>query len=81
MSGELRRHDLSHVVWREYEWTDPVTGNRVTYRIDAPQALWLRPDSTTHRILDATGTFHLVPSVGQLGCVVRWQSDSDEPKF
>jgi hypothetical protein len=63
--------DITHEVWREYEWTDEI-GRRAVYRIVVPVSLYYRPGGTTHRIVDATGVAHCVPAPGQMGCVLRW---------
>lgn len=72
--------DLTKEAWREYEFMyaiDPSVVYR-TYRITAPQTLWI--GDTTHRVLDATGTVHCVPAPGERGCVLRWQpKNADEP--
>jgi hypothetical protein len=57
--------DLSMELWREYDF-----GGRV-YRIDAPHGLWI--GATTHRVVDAAGVVHCVPSPGEKGCALRWQ--------
>lgn len=58
--------------WREYEWTDPTSGNRVTYRINKPAALYYRTGGTTHRVVDSEGVAHVTPAPGQMGSVLRW---------
>lgn len=65
--------DLTNEVYREYEFTDSKTGRRVTSRIDNPVKLFTRPGGTTHRVLDAEGIVHCVPTVGECGCVLRWK--------
>jgi len=68
----MERQSLTKELWREYDWGDRV------YRIMSPVALWV--GTTTHRVLDTTGVIHCVPSVGQLGCVLRWQNeDQNKP--
>lgn len=64
----MERKDISAEQWREYDF-----GGRV-YRIDSPEALFLRPGGTTHRVLDAAGVVHCVPAPGQSGCALRWQN-------
>lgn len=64
--------DLTKELWREYDF-----GGRV-YRIESPKTLWI--GTTTHRVLDAAGVVHCVPSPGQDGCALRWQPrDSGAP--
>jgi hypothetical protein len=63
--AELKPHDLTREEWREYDF-----GGRV-YRIAAPQTLYL--GTTTHRVVDAEGLVHCVPSPGEKGCVLRWR--------
>jgi len=62
----MTKHDLTVELWREYDF-----GGRV-YRIENPKALYLRPGSSTHRVEDANGVVHCLPSPGQMGCVLRW---------
>jgi hypothetical protein len=64
----MKEFDLSVELWREYDF-----GGRV-YRIDLPKKLFIRDGGTTHRVLDSTGVVHCVPTVGQNGCVLRWQN-------
>lgn len=64
----MKEFDLSKEIWREYDF-----GGRV-YRITHPITLYLRPDGTTHRVLDLEGIVHCVPSVGHMGCVLRWKN-------
>jgi hypothetical protein len=64
--------DIRKEEWREYDFAGRV------YRIVAPQTLWI--GTTTHRVLDAAGVVHCLPSPGTVGCVLRWQPrDSSEP--
>jgi len=71
----LDEFDLRTEAWREYDF-----GGR-TYRIDNPLKLFIRRGSgTTHRILDKNNVVHCVPTVGQNGCVLRWQNkDKNQP--
>jgi hypothetical protein len=65
--------DISAEAWREYEW--PLAdGSTRTYRIDEPAKLYTRPGGTTHRVVDAAGVTHGVPTVGEKGCVLRWKN-------
>jgi hypothetical protein len=66
----LKEFDISKEVWREYDW-----GGRI-YRIDYPKKLFLRDGGTTHRVVDGTNVVHCVPSVGVMGCVLRWFNGS-----
>jgi len=70
--------NLTKEAVRIYEWTDPITGNRCTHRINEPVALYV--GKTTHRILDTNGFVHFVPSVGYFGCVLLTENkDKSEP--
>jgi hypothetical protein len=70
----LQEYDISKESWREYDWSGRV------YRIDAPVQLFLRPGGSTHRVVDDKGVVHCVPSVGVMGCVLRWvNKDVDNP--
>lgn len=67
--SELNEYDISTEAWREYEWPARAM---FPYRIENPVTLWIKPGGTTHRVLDAEGIVHCVPSVGVNGCVLRW---------
>lgn len=72
--NELKEFDISKERWREYDW-----GGRI-YRINAPRQLFLRPGGSTHRVVDNLGIVHCVPSVGVMGCVLRWENkDHNKP--
>lgn len=60
----MTEKDLTKEQWREYDF-----GGRV-YRIEGPKTLWI--GTTTHRVLDASGVVHCLPSPGQGDCVLRW---------
>ena len=85
----LIERSIDGELWREYEWDEVRsdengilhrTGERVTYHIDGPNSLFIRPGGTTHRIVDSTGVAHCVPAVGLLGCVIRWKNPiGDKP--
>jgi hypothetical protein len=62
--------DISNEIWREYDYVD-LNDRRHIYRITAPATLYL--GTTTHRVVDRSGVAHVVPGVGQLGCVLRFQ--------
>jgi hypothetical protein len=77
----LIKRSIDSELWREYEWDEIRmdtegnmcrTGARVTYRIEAPKLLFIRPGGSTHRIVDDKNVAHCVPAVGLLGCVIRW---------
>ncbi len=68
MATELKDYDISKELWREYDWDGRV------YRIDKPLRLYIRPGGTTHRVVDGDGVVHCVPSVGVMGCVLRWRN-------
>lgn len=68
----LKEFDISHEMWREYDWCGRI------YRINNPVTLYLRPGGSTHRVVDKDGIAHCVPSVGVMGCVLRWQNPSGE---
>jgi len=72
--SDLSSYDISHELWREYEWIDPDTDNIRVYRIPNPKTLYLRPGGSTHRVLDTDGVAHCIPSVGRFGCVMRWKN-------
>ncbi len=62
----MQPKNLKDELWREYDF-----GGRVTaYRILDPVSLFV--GATTHRIIDAEGVVHCVPTVGVNGCVLRW---------
>ena len=69
----LKEFDISHERWREYDW-----GGR-KYRINKPKKLFIRDGGTTHRVVDSDGIAHCVPSVGVMGCVLRWYNGQDAP--
>lgn len=85
----LIRKNIDDEKWREYEWDEvrqdkggnlTRTGMRITYRIDNPVLLFIRPGGTTHRVVDGHGIAHCVPSVGIMGCVLRWfNGESNDP--
>jgi len=80
--SELIERDISHEIWREYEFgmeLDSVDGftTRV-YRIDRPITLFTRPGGTTHRVVDSDGVTHCVPAPGHHGCVLRWYNGEGE---
>jgi hypothetical protein len=64
--------DLKNEKWRSYEWIDPVSGQKMTHRITAPDCLTV--GRTTHRVKDITGLVHVVPNVGYFGCVLYWEN-------
>ena len=66
--NELKEFDISKERWREYDWAGRI------YRINAPRQLFLRPGGSTHRVVDDSGIVHCVPSVGVMGCVLRWEN-------
>ncbi len=73
MSDGLKSFDISHELWREYDWNGRV------YRIVNPTMLFLRPGGSTHRVVDLNGVVHCVPSVGVFGCVLRWKNPDGKP--
>lgn len=78
----LTKYDLTTEEWREYEWE--FNGQKRVYRIDAPQALYLRKTGhehgSTHRVTTADGVGHCVPAPGVWGCVIRWKNkDANNP--
>lgn len=79
----LVRKCIEDELYREYEFDEVRqnkdgnlvrTGKRIVYKIDNPVFLYLRPGGTTHRIVDDLGVAHCVPSIGIMGCVVRWRN-------
>lgn len=88
----LIKRSIDEEIWREYEWDEirqdkngklHRTGERITYRINRPTLLFIRPGGTTHRVVDFDGVAHCVPAVGLLGCIIRWANpkDSDPVNF
>lgn len=85
----LIKKGIGHEEYREYEFDEVrqdkqgnmcATGRRITYRIYNPKFLYLRPGGTTHRVVDADGVAHCVPSIGICGCILRWKTkDGFEP--
>ena len=70
----MKEFDISKELWREYDFQGRV------YRINNPVTLYLRNGGTTHRVVDTDGIAHCVPTVGQLGCVLRWENkDKSKP--
>lgn len=72
MTTELKKFDITDEEYREYDF-----GGRV-YRIVSPMELYIRPGGSTHRVVDATGVVHCVPSPGIQGCVLRWKTINTE---
>lgn len=66
----MEGRDISSEEYREYDF-----GGRV-YRIDNPLTLYMRPNGTTHRVLDEHGIVHCLPAPGQGDCVLRWKAKS-----
>lgn len=79
MSNELKRYELTGVLWREYEWfanDGAHFGAEIrTYRIKNPVAFYWHEGATTHRVLDAEDVVHIVPAPGQMGCVLRYKKE------
>lgn len=79
--SELKEFDISHELWREYQWV--WRENDIcccgSYRIKNPKLLFIRPNGTTHRIVDSDGVVHCVPSVGVMGCVLKWKNPDGTP--
>ena len=74
--------DISKEMWREYEWIFELSGEheKMVYRINEPQKLFIRPGGSTHRVVDSDGVSHCLPSVGVFGCVLRWENfDKEKP--
>lgn len=67
--------DLTDEEYREYEFSGRV------YRIASPKALYYRIGGTTHRVVDAYGVTHCVPSPGVEGCVLRWKASPNPVQF
>ena len=72
MSTELKEFDISHEMWREYDFEGRV------YRINKPIKLMFRPSGSTHRVVDSVGVVHCVPVSGSHGCVLRWKNPEGE---
>lgn len=74
--SDLKEHDITTEAWREYD----IPGREEPYRINNPKTLYVRPNGTTHRVVDSEDVVHCVPIPGSLGCVLRWQNfDKDNP--
>lgn len=68
--SDLKKIDVKGVeAWREYDFEGRV------YRIENPVSVEFRVGSTTHRVTDAAGIVHCVPTPGERGCVLRWKGD------
>jgi hypothetical protein len=82
MNVELKEYDISHELWREYEFYAGVKNSNGEvmriYRINKPKKLYIRPNGITHRVVDEDGIAHCVPTVGFMGCVLRWQNPAGE---
>lgn len=78
----LKEFDISHELWREYDFFGGIkdsTGEIMRiYRINDPQKLFIRDGGKTHRVVDNKGVAHCVPTVGFLGCVLRWKNPDGE---
>ena len=78
--SELVHLDISHELWREYEWECETTGRRYVYRIDSPVSVFYpRRKHYTHRVVDQRGVAHCVPTLGLMGCVIRWMNQDGLP--
>ncbi len=79
--SELLEFDISHEEWREYNWVwwDGEVRRHRIFRINEPKTLYIRPGGSTHRVVDAQGIAHCVPSVGCMGCVLQWKNPDDTP--
>lgn len=81
----MKEFDISKELWREYEWFGGIKNSNGTevmrvYRIDNPQKLFIRSGGTTHKVVDLEGIVHCIPTVGYLGCVLRWENaDKSKP--
>lgn len=64
--------DISSESYREYEFSDK------TVRIDNPVALNVNYSSGGHRVFDAQGISHYIPSGWR---DLRWEVDNDNPHF
>lgn len=69
---KLKEYDLTDEQWREYDWEYEPGKNRV-YKIYEPKSLFYVKGASTHRVLDIDGVVHCVPTVGNMGCVLRWK--------
>lgn len=74
----LSAGDTSTELWREYEWTDPVGGERIVYLINQPVTVYYGKGHSTHRVVGSDGVAHCVPAIGIYGCVLRWKSKPGE---
>jgi hypothetical protein len=78
-SAGLKKFDVGDEDWREYNFVDPDSGKRVTYKIIEPKEVYFYNGSSTHRVVDNNGVVHCVPSVGRMGCVLTWKPKSGKP--
>ena len=77
---KLSQHILEDYIYREYEWIEPETKEVIVYRIDRPTTLFTTLKGKTHRVVDSDGIVHLVPSVGYMGCRIRYKKEEGSPK-
>ena len=72
MKGPL---DISHESERTYYWGK---NRKYWVAIAKPRTLWV--GKTTHRVVDADGSVHIVPAVGVYGCYVIYSvKEGEEP--
>jgi len=64
--------DISSEMYREYVFPD------CTIKIEDPVALNVNYSSGGHRVFDATGVSHYIPSGWR---ELKWQADPDKPHF
>jgi len=62
---DIPGRDISDEVFREYDFAGR------TYVITHPIMLYI--GKTAHRVVDEDGTVHIVPTVGEKGCVIRYR--------
>jgi hypothetical protein len=73
-SSGLIYRDISDEEWREYDFCGYDARDPRVYRIESPKTLVFRHGGSTHRVVDAEDTVHLVPGPGYRGCVIRWKT-------
>jgi hypothetical protein len=68
----LQEGDISLEAWREYRWLLEDGQERIV-RIDSPEKVFWRHNSTIHRVVAKSGVVYCVPTIGRLGCYMLWE--------
>lgn len=67
--GKVRVIELGNAEnWRQYVWSN--NGQTYAYRIERPRTIYV--GGSTHRVTDWSGITHIVPAIGVMGCVIRF---------